>query len=110
LPVGTSKSLPVVAASSQPSRDTAEGAPAPYAGAVSDPVTAPRPADRLSGRLVAVGGVVFLAGLAALGIALALWAKRGSAPGGLAALALLCPIGFAVAFAGLVVQARAGRR
>ncbi|HYJ75254.1 MAG TPA: hypothetical protein VEV65_06610 [Kineosporiaceae bacterium] len=75
-----------------------------------DPLTDPRQADRLSGRLVAAGGVVFLAGLVALGIALALWAKRGSAPGGLAALALLCPIGFAVAFAGLVVQARAGRR
>jgi hypothetical protein len=77
---------------------------------VPDPLTGPRQADRLSGRLVAAGGVVFLAGLVALGIALALWAKRGSAPGGLAALALLCPIGFAVAFAGLVVQARAGRR
>jgi len=75
-----------------------------------EPLTGPRPAERLSGRLVAAGGVVFLAGLLALGTALALWAKRGSAPGGLAALALLCPIGFAVAFAGLVVQARAGRR
>jgi hypothetical protein len=75
-----------------------------------DPLTGPRQADRLSGRLVAAGGVVFLAGLVALGIALALWAKRGSTPGGLAALALLCPVGFAVAFAGLVVQARAGRR
>jgi hypothetical protein len=77
---------------------------------VPAPATGPGPADRLSGRLVAIGGIVFLAGLLALGIALALWAKRGSAPGGLAALALLCPIGFAVAFAGLVVQARAGRR
>jgi hypothetical protein len=75
-----------------------------------EPLTGPRPADRLSGRLVAVGGVVFLTGLLALGIALVLSAKRGSAPGGLAALALLCPVGFAVAFAGLVVQARAGRR
>jgi ABC-type transport system involved in cytochrome c biogenesis permease subunit len=75
-----------------------------------EPLTGPRPADRLSGRLVAVGGVVFLAGLLALGIALVLSTKRGSAPGGLAALALLCPVGFAVAFAGLVVQARAGRR
>lgn len=70
----------------------------------------PQPPERLSGRLVATGGVVFLVGLVALGIALAMWAKNGSAPGGLAALALLCPIGFAVAFAGLVVQARAGRR
>ena len=52
---------------------------------------------------------MFLAGLLALGIALALWARRGSAPGALAALSLLCPVGFAVAFAGLVVQARAGR-
>ena len=66
--------------------------------------------DRLSARLVVIGGVVFLAGMLALGTALAVWAKQGSAPGGLAALALLCPIGFAVAFAGLVVQARAGRR
>ena len=74
------------------------------------PLTDPRPPERLSGRLVAIGGVVFLVGLLALGLALALWAKHGSAPGGLAALALLCPIGFAVAFAGLVVQARAGRR
>ena len=76
---------------------------------MSEPSPA-RPADRLSARLVVTGGVVFLMGLLALGIALAIWAKQGSAPGGLAALALLCPIGFGVAFAGLVVQARAGRR
>jgi len=80
----------------------------------STPPSGPRageltPADRRAGRLVAAGGVVFLAGLLALGIALALWARRGSAPGALAALSLLCPVGFAVAFAGLVVQARAGR-
>ena len=75
----------------------------------SPPDPPPQP-DRLSGRLVVAGGLVFIAGLLALGLALALWAKRGSAPGGLAALALLCPVGFAVAFAGLVVQARAGRR
>ena len=67
-------------------------------------------ADRRAGRLVATGAVVFLAGLLALGVALALWARQGSAPGVLAALALLCPVGFAVSFAGLVVQARAGRR
>ncbi len=66
--------------------------------------------DRLSGRLVIAGGVVFLAGLIALGATLALWGRHGSAPGVLAALALLCPVGFALAFAGLVVQARAGRR
>jgi hypothetical protein len=66
--------------------------------------------DRISGRLVVAGGVVFLAGLLALGLTLALWARNGSAPGALAALALLCPVGFAVAFAGLVVQVRAGRR
>src|SRR4051812_3932593 len=110
LPVGTLPVLEVVAAGLQPSRDGAEGVPAPYADAMPEPLTGPRPADRLSGRLVAAGGVVFLAGLLALGITLALWAKRGSAPGGLAALALLCPVGFGVAFAGLVVQARAGRR
>jgi hypothetical protein len=69
-----------------------------------------QPPDRLSGRLVVAGGMVFLAGLLALGLALALWARHGSAPGAVAALALLCPIGFAVSFAGLVVQARAGRR
>jgi hypothetical protein len=76
----------------------------------SSPSGPPRQPDRLSGRLVVAGGVVFIAGLLALGLALAFWAKRGSAPGGLAALALLCPIGFALAFAGLVVQARAARR
>jgi len=79
---------------------------APYAGTVPDQ----QPPDRLSGRLVIAGVVVFLAGLVALGLALALWARDGSAPGPVAALALLCPVGFAVAFAGLVVQARAGRR
>jgi hypothetical protein len=66
--------------------------------------------DRRAGRLVATGGVIFLVGLLALGVAIALWARHGSAPGVVAALALLCPVGFAVAFAGLVVQARAGRR
>jgi ABC-type transport system involved in cytochrome c biogenesis permease subunit len=87
----------------------------PYPGLVpSTPPSGPNAselstADRRAGRLVAAGGVVFLAGLLALGIALALWARQGSAPGLLAALALLCPVGFAVAFAGLVVQARAGR-
>jgi hypothetical protein len=78
---------------------------APYAGSVPDQ----QPPDRLSGRLVLAGAVVFLAGLLALGLSLALWAREGSAPGPLAALALLCPVGFAVAFAGLIVQARAGR-
>ena len=77
-------------------------------------MTHQRPSDRApqppAARLVMIGGVVFLAGLVALGITLALWARRGSAPGGLAALALLCPVGFAVSFAGLVVQARSGRR
>jgi len=68
------------------------------------------PGDRRAGRLVAVGAVVFLAGLLALGVTIALWARQGSAPGAIAALALLCPVGFAVSFAGLVVQARAGRR
>jgi hypothetical protein len=56
------------------------------------------------------GGVVFLVGLLALGLALALRARGGSAPGVVAALALLCPVGFAISFAGLVVQARGGRR
>ena len=81
------------------------------------PVPSPSPgspalsaADRRAGRLVAAGGVVFLVGLLALGVTLAMWARQGSAPGVLAALALLCPVGFAVSFAGLVVQARAGRR
>jgi hypothetical protein len=69
-----------------------------------------RAQDRLSARLVVAGGLVFVAGLLALGVALAVWARHGSAPGGAAALALLCPVGFAIAFAGLVVQARAGRR
>jgi hypothetical protein len=77
---------------------------------VPAPRPGPEPTERLSDRLVVTGGVVFGVGLLALGIALAFWAKHGSAPGGLAALALLCPIGFAVAFTGLVVQARAGRR
>ncbi len=88
---------------------------APYPGSVSStPPSGPRagelsPADRRAGRLVAAGGVLFLLGLLALGIVLALWARQGSAPGALSALALLCPVGFAVAFAGLVVQARAAR-
>ena len=60
-------------------------------------------------RLVVTGGVVFLVGLLALAATLALWGRDGSAPGAAAAAALLCPVGFAISFAGLVVQAR-GRR
>jgi hypothetical protein len=71
----------------------------------------PREAPRAgtADRLVIAGGVVFLLGLLALGLTLALWGRDGSAPGAAAAAALLCPIGFAISFAGLVVQAR-GRR
>ncbi len=70
----------------------------------------PAPPERLSARLVVAGGLVFFVGTVALALTLALWVKRGSSPGALAALALLCPIGFALAFAGLVVQVRAARR
>jgi hypothetical protein len=69
-----------------------------------------QPPDRLSGRLVMAGGVLFLVGLLALGLALALRVRDGSAPGVVAAMALFCPVGFAVSFAGLAVQARGGRR
>ena len=60
----------------------------------------------LPDRLVIAGGVLFLLGILALGVTLALWGRSGETPGIAAALALLCPIGFAVSFAGLVVQAR----
>jgi hypothetical protein len=82
---------------------------AAYPGAVPSTPPAPSSADRRGDRLVTAGGVTFLAGLVALGVALVLWARTGNAPGVLASLALLCPVGFGVAFAGLVVQVR-GRR
>ncbi len=83
---------------------------AAYPGPVPSTPPGPSAGDRRAGRLVAAGALIFVAGLLALGVAMAVWARSGSAPGVLAALALLCPLGFAVSFAGLVVQARAGRR
>lgn len=70
-----------------------------------------KPAPRgLADRLVIGGGLVFLVGLLVLSVVMVLFARRGAAPGLLAALALLCPIGFAISFSGLVVQARERRR
>lgn len=64
------------------------------------------PPRGLADRLVIGGGVVFILGLLALAVAMVLFARRGAAPGVLAGLALLCPIGFAISFSGLVVQVR----
>ena len=64
----------------------------------------------LSDRLVIGGGAVFVVGLLAVALALLLFARDGIAPGVVAGLALLCPIGFAIAFSGLVVQVRERRR
>ncbi|HEX2804668.1 MAG TPA: hypothetical protein VHN80_00685 [Kineosporiaceae bacterium] len=61
-------------------------------------------------RLVVAGGVVILLGLAALGAAMLISVKRGSAPGAIAVLTLLIPIGLAISFSGLVVQFRDRRR
>ncbi len=72
--------------------------------------SADAPPRGLADRLVAVGGVVFLVGLLALGVVMVLFTRDGDAPGALAGLALLCPVGFAIAFSGLVVQARNRRR
>jgi hypothetical protein len=54
--------------------------------------------------------VIFLAGLLGLAVALLAWGGRGRAPAALAAPAVLCPIGFAVSFSGMVVQSREQRR
>jgi hypothetical protein len=61
-------------------------------------------------RLVLSGGVVFLFGLVALGAAMLISVKRGSAPVPLAVLSLLIPIGLAISFGGLMVQFRGRRR
>jgi hypothetical protein len=61
-------------------------------------------------RLVMAGGVIFLLGLVALGVTLAVWGGGERVPLAAAGAALLCPVGFAVSFAGLVVQARERRR
>jgi hypothetical protein len=73
-------------------------------------VTTPLPARGLADRLVIGGGIVFLVGLLTLALVMLLFARDGGAPGALAGLALLCPIGFAISFSGLVVQARGRRR
>jgi hypothetical protein len=52
------------------------------------------------------GGVCFLVGMMALGLDLALRARSGHSPLALTAVAALCPVGFALAFAGLVTQSR----
>jgi hypothetical protein len=61
-------------------------------------------------RLVVAGGVVFLLGLIALGVAMLISVKLGSAPGLVAAFTVLIPIGLAISFSGLVVQFRNRRR
>jgi hypothetical protein len=61
-------------------------------------------------RLVLAGGVVFLLGLIALGVAMLISVRRGSAPVAIAALTLLIPIGLAISFSGLVVQFRGRNR
>lgn len=75
----------------------------------TDP-TPPTRSTGLADRLVIGGGVVFIAGLLALAVVMVIFAEKGSSPGALAGLALLCPIGFAISFWGLVVQARERRR
>ncbi|MFN0284455.1 MAG: hypothetical protein ACKVZ6_21090 [Kineosporiaceae bacterium] len=71
----------------------------------------PTPPERgLADRLVIGGGIVFLVGLLTLSLVMVLFARDGDAPGAIAVLALLCPIGFAISFSGLVVQARQRRR
>lgn len=96
---------------SSPTRRPAVRAP-DYPGAVSDPSTAPQAGSgrSLADKLVIGGGAVFVAGLLALALAMVLFVRDGLAPGVVAGLALLCPIGFAVSFSGLVVQARERRR
>lgn len=60
-------------------------------------------------RLLVAGGLAVLVGIMALGLALALSARSGSAPAALLLVGALAPIGFALAFAGLVRQGRSGR-
>jgi hypothetical protein len=68
------------------------------------------PRRALSDRLVIGGGIVFITGLLVLALVMVLFARDGAAPGLIAGLALLCPIGFAISFSGLVVQARSQRK
>lgn len=79
---------------------------------MSDPPPAPQAGfgRNLSDRLVIGGGAVFVVGLLALALAMALFVREGLAPGVVAGVALLCPIGFGISFWGLVVQARERRR
>ena len=78
---------------------------------MTDPTPAPPAFGRgLADRLVIGGGVVFVVGLLALALAMVLFVREGIAPGIVAGAALLCPIGFAISFWGLVVQARERRR
>ena len=78
---------------------------APYPGRVEK--TPPRDAgSRTADRLVLAGGVVLILGLLGLGVTLAIAARGGSVPAAGPLLAGLCPLGLAISFAGLVVQAR----
>ena len=78
---------------------------------MSDPTPPPPGFGRgLADRLVIGGGVVFVVGLLALSLAMVLFVRDGIAPGVVAGLALLCPLGFGISFWGLVVQARERRR
>lgn len=74
-------------------------------------MTGPERADdvtarNLPQRLLLGGGVAVMIGIMALGLAVVLAAKSGAAPVALLLVGLLCPIGLAVAFGGLVAQAR----
>ena len=73
--------------------------------------SASRPAAGLqrSDRFVMGGAVVFVLGLMLLALVMVLWSSGRDVPGLLAATPLLCPVGFAVSFWGLVLQARERR-
>ena len=71
-------------------------------------MTAPR--RSAADALLVVGGVVFVVGLAAVLGTFALWGRAGTLVGVVNGLTFLAPLGFAVAFGGLVVSARTRRR
>ncbi|WP_088289553.1 MULTISPECIES: hypothetical protein [unclassified Kineosporia] len=73
-------------------------------------MTSTPPQRTLADRLVMGGGIVFLVGILVLALVMVFFARTGDAPLWLVGLALLSPIGFAISFSGLVVQARAHRR
>ncbi len=74
--------------------------------AAGPPPSTPTAADRLT----VAGGVVLVIGVAALAVTLVVWASGGDAPVVATVLSLLCPVGFAMCLAGLVLQVRRRRR